>query len=152
MDQGTGREKTGGSMNKGNLVRLLMDTRESGNSIIELLKSLLTFRMESREGPLFVSDELLSDLLTAEQFISGDVVVSQFPEKASRSLEALGVLLSATMPAADLAHKKAGSGPNLDRFKPLISTAYAFIQTELSGVRAPLAGSNKQGGTCGNQG
>lgn len=140
-------------MNKGNLVRMLMDTRESGNSIIELLKSLLAFRMDSRDGPLFVSDELLSDLLTAEQFISGDVVVSQSPEKASRSLEALGVLLSATMPAADLAHnKKAGSGPNLDRFKPLISTAYAFIQTELSGVRTPLAGSNKQGGTRGNQG
>jgi hypothetical protein len=131
----------------------LMDARDNGLTIIGLLSDLLVFRMSSDEGPLFVSDELLLNLLTAERFLlNGDLVVSQSQEKARRSLEALGVLINATLPVGDMTDSKAGKAPNLDRYRPLIFTAAAFLETELSGVRAPLAGSNKQGGTCGNQG
>lgn len=134
------------------LARGLMDARDNGFTIIGLLSDLLVFRMSSDEGPLFVSDELLLNLLTAERFLNGGLVVSQSQDKARRSLEALLVLINAAFPVDCLTDSKAGKAPNLDRYRPLIFTATAFLETELSGVRTSLAGSNKQGGTYGNQG
>src|SRR5690554_4522564 len=134
MDQRTGREKAGGSMNTGKLAALLMNRREAGESIAELIKTLLAFRSENKAGPLFVTDELISDLITAEQIIAADIDASQSPELAGRAIEALWVLLTATGPGAEIPVSTVEPVPDLDRFKTLIPVAYGFIQAELGAV------------------